>query len=394
MFKNYIKTASRAIRINVSFSLLNVLGLTLGIAACLVIFLVVKNELGYDAFNQKANRTYRVTLNALDFNSNVSLAIAPAMRTDFPELEQITQVYYRESGLVKVQQMRYNEKGFAFADEHLPAVFDYEWLAGDPSTALAVPNTVVLTQTVAEKYFGTANAIGQLVNLDNNFDLKVTGVIKDLPGNTHLPFLFLVSLETIKKDLRNAMNNFWSIPSGSYVYIVVPENYSVSQLEKKIPSFIEKNWGKDIARDAKILLQPLKEIHFDQRYINNIITPTSKNTYWALAGVAIFIIITACINFINLATAQSIRRAKEVGVRKVLGASRQQLIWQFLGETTVLVVLAIIFGALGTIMFLPEAGKWLNIKIDPDQLRKAPVVLLIGLLTVTVILLAGSLLFE
>lgn len=354
MFKSYFKTAWRAVSRHRAYSLINVLGLTLGIASCLIIFLVVKNELSYDNFNRKADRIYRVTLNALDFNSNVSLAVAPAMRTDFPELEQITQVYFQQSALVKVSQTRYNEKRFAFADEHLPAVFDYHWLAGDPKTALSAPNAVVLTESIAKKYFGKENAIGQVINLNNEFDLKVTGIIKDPPGNTHLPFLFLVSFETIKKDVGSSMTNFWSIPGGSYVYIVIPENFSIHQLEKKIPAFIEKNWGRDIAKDAKLPLQPLRDIHFDQRYINNIITPTSKQSYWALAGVALFIIITACINFINLATAQSIRRAKEVGVRKVLGAKRPQLIWQFLSETAVLVLLALVLGVIATSIFLPQ----------------------------------------
>lgn len=389
MFKNYFKTAWRAIRRHRAYSLINVLGLTLGIASCLIIFLVVKNELGYDDFNRKADRTYRVTLNALDFNSNVSLAVAPAMRTDFPELEQITQVYFQQSALVKVNQTRYNEKRFAFADEHLPAVFDYRWLAGDPKTALSAPNAVVLTESIAKKYFGKKDAIGQVINLNNEFDLKVTGIIKDPPGNTHLPFLFLVSFETIKKDLGNSMTNFWSIPGGSYVYVVIPENFSIYQLEKKIPAFLEKNWGKDIAKDAKLPLQPLRDIHFDQRYINNIITPTSKQSYWALAGVALFIIITACINFINLATAQSIRRAKEVGVRKVLGANRPQLIKQFLGETAVLVLLALILGIIATAIFLPQAEKWLDIKVDIWQLSEPPAIALIAALTLAVILLAG-----
>src|SRR5215210_330294 len=389
MIKNYFKTAWRAISRHRAYSLINVLGLTLGIASCLIIFLVVKNELGYDNINRKARRTYRVTLNALDFNSNVSLAVAPAVRTDFPNLEQITQVYFQQSAAVKVNQTLYNEKRFAFADQHLPAVFDYRWLAGDPTTALSAPNTVVLTESIAKKYFDKEDAIGQVINLNNEFDLKVTGIIKDFPSNTHLPFLFLVSFETIKKDVGSSLTNFWSIPGGSYVYIVIPENYSIHQLEKKIPAFIEKNWGKDIAKNAKLLLQPLRDIHFDQRYINNIITPTSKQSYWALAGVALFIIITACINFINLATAQSIRRSKEVGVRKVLGAKRQQLIWQFLGETTVLVLLALVPGIIATSIFLPQAEKWLDIKIDLWQLSEPSVIVLMTALTIVVIVLAG-----
>ncbi|WPU91073.1 ABC transporter permease [Mucilaginibacter sabulilitoris] len=388
MLKSYIVIAFRNIRRNLSYAFLNVFGLTLGIAACLIIFLIVRNELGYDAYNSKANRTYRVTLHALDFNSNVSLAIIPAMRIDFPELEATTQVFFMRDGVVKVGDNRYSEKNYAFGDEQINKVFDYQWLAGDPNTALRQPNSVVLTETIAQKYFDKSNAMGQLINLDNDLNLKVTGVIKDLPGNTSMPLNFLVSLQTISKRLEGAMH-FWAIPGGSYAYIVVPPNYSIRQLQKKMPGFVKKNFGNDIAKAAVMPLQPLKDIHFDQRYINNITTPTSRDTYWALIGVALLIIITACINFINLATAQAIRRSKEVGVRKVLGATRQQLIRQFMGETTVLVLISVILGVLLSAAFLAEAGKWMSITIDAGQLLQPVVIGWIASITLLVILLAG-----
>src|ERR1700680_2498882 len=148
MFKNYFITALRGIRRNPSFTFLNVFGLSLSIASCLVIYLVVRYELGFDNFNRKADRTYRVTLNALDFNSNISLGVVPAMRNDFPALKLISQVFYQRSGMEKIGQVRFNEKGFAFADEYLPGIFDYKWLAGNPRTALTEPNTVVLTESI------------------------------------------------------------------------------------------------------------------------------------------------------------------------------------------------------------------------------------------------------
>jgi putative ABC transport system permease protein len=389
MLKSYVVIAFRNIRRNLSYAFLNVFGLTLGIAACLVIFLIVRNELGYDTYNTKANRTYRVTLHALDFNANVSLAIIPAIRTDFPELEATTQVFYRRDAVVKVGDNRYSEKSYAFADEQINKVFDYHWLTGDANTALQQPNSVVLTETIAKKYFGKQNAMGQVINLDNRLNLKVTGIIQDLPGNTSLPLEFMVSLASIQKNLEGAMHNFWAIPGASYAYIVIPPNYSIHQLQNKMPGFIKKNWGADIAKDAGMPLQPLKEIHFDQRYINNIVTPTSRDTYWALVGVALLIIITACINFINLATAQAIRRSKEVGVRKVLGATRSQLIRQFMGETTVLVLISVILGVLLCATFLTQAGKWMSINIDTSQLLQPIVMNWIATITLLVILLAG-----
>ncbi len=251
MLKNYFKIAWRNLKRYKSYSLINILGLALGIASCLIIFLVVKNELGYDGFHKKANRVYRVTLNAIDFNPSVSMAIAPAMRNDFPELEHVSQVLYQQSGTMKIGNTRYIENGFAYADDQFTGIFDYQWLAGNPKTALADPNTIVLTESLAKKYFNGRDVMGKVINLDNQFDLKVTGLIKDVPGNTHLPFNFLVSFETIKKTLGGALTEFYWITGGAFTYIVIPENYSVQQVQKRIPAFIEKNWGKEIAKGAR-----------------------------------------------------------------------------------------------------------------------------------------------
>jgi len=392
MFKNYFKTAWRNLTKHKAYSIINVLGLTLGIASCLVIFLVVQYELSYDKFNSKAYRTYRVTLNAIGFNPSVSMAVAPALRNDFPELEEVTQAWYHESGLVIIGEKKFEEKRIIFADKYFPSVFDYYWLEGNYKTALAEPNSIVLTESYARKYFGNKEAIGQLINLENEYNLKVTGIIKDLPGNTHLPFNLLVSFETVRKqrEEKGAMSNFYWISSGSFAYIVTPQHYNIANIQNRMHGFIEKNWGKEIAGEARLPLQPLTDIHFDPRYLNNTISyTTSRETYYVLAAIAALIIIIACINFINLATAQAVRRAKEVGVRKVLGSSRSQLIAQFLGETALMVVVALILGLFFTSLFLPQLAKWLDIKISISQLSQPSVIIFILLAALAVILLAG-----
>ena len=388
MIKSYITIAFRSIRRNVSYAFLNIFGLTLGIASCLVIFLIVRNELNYDNY-AKADRIYRVTLNAIDFNSNVSLAVAPKMRVDFPELEQVTQVMYNKQALIKVGDKRFLDKDFVFVDEHFPMVFDLGWIAGDPKTALSEPNSIVLTETLAHKYFGAENPMGKIVNIQNQINAKITGIIKDQPGNRSVPIQMLASFETIKNQLKNNMANFWDIGNGFFTFILLPPNYPIKKVQDRVPQFLQKNWAKDVAKDVHLPMQPLRDIHFDQRYINNTVTPTSKNTYYALFGVAMLIIITACINFINLATAQAIKRSKEVGVRKVLGALRSQLIKQFMGETTVLVMIAVVLGVGTAAFFLTEAGTWLNIRIDADQLKEPLVVGVIVVTTIVVILLSG-----
>src|ERR1700744_780830 len=172
MIRSYFILAFRNIKRNLSYAFLNVFGLTLGIAACPVIFLIVRNELNYDNY-AKADRIYRVTLNAIDFNSNVSLAIAPAMRVDFPELEQVTQVMYNKEVTIKIDNNRFLEKDFAFTDEHFAKIFDLGWISGDPKTALSEPNSIVLTEDLANKYFKGKDPMGQVINIENQINAKV-----------------------------------------------------------------------------------------------------------------------------------------------------------------------------------------------------------------------------
>jgi len=388
MIKSYIIIAFRNIRRNLTYTLLNVFGLTLGIAACLVIFLIVRNELNYDDY-AKADRIYRVTLNAIDFNSNVSLAIAPKMRNDFPELEQVAQVMYSNDVMVKVDNKRFRDNDFVITDEHLPQIFDFEWISGDPKTALSEPNTIVLNETLAKKYFGDADPMGRIVNVENQINAKVTGVIKDIPANRSVPIQMMLSFESIRNQVKNNMNEFWDIGGGFFTFILLPKNYSIEQVHARIPQFLHKNWNLNSPKDVRLPLQPLRDIHFDQKYINNAVTPVSKNTFYALFGVALLIIVTACINFVNLATAQAIKRAKEVGVRKVLGANRSQLVKQFLGETSVLVCISLISGVALAAVFLSGAGNWINIKISAGELAQPIVVAWIAGITVAVILIAG-----
>lgn len=386
MIRNYFKIGFRALLRNKSYAFINVAGLALGLAACIVIFLVVQNELGYDRFHKKADRTYRVTVHGLDYNPSVSFAIAPAFRNDFPEAEQVSQYYYQQKGLVKVGQERYNEEGYAFADHYFTKIFDFNWLSGNPETALKEPNTIVLTESIAKKYFGKTDVLGKIIKLDNSNDLRVTGVIKDLPSNTHLSFKFLVSWETIRKSQDTS--NFWNI-AGGFLYVALPANLSGETASKRLPSFIKKNWGEDIAKNTELILQPLTDIHFDMKYFNQVSTPRSKQTIYGLAGIALFIILTACINFVNLATAQSLQRAKEVGIRKTLGAYRKQLIAQVMGETTILVGFAVIFALLAVGFFLPNTQSLLNIRIETAKLFEPEVVAAILAITISTILIAG-----
>jgi ABC-type antimicrobial peptide transport system permease subunit len=386
MFRNYVIIAFRNLKRNFNYAALNVIGLTLSIAACLIIFLVTKNELTYDLHHHKAERTYRVTLHALDYNPSVSMAVAPAMRTSFPELETVAQYLPRTDAFVKVGEARYKEKAFAYGDQYMPEVFDYTWLRGSAKTALSEPNTVVLTESLAHKYFGAQDPMGQVLRLNNHFDLKVSGVIKDLPANTSQVFGFMISFATIQKEMGRAMEEFYAIAGGE-TFIVTPPNFDISKLQSRMKPFIKDHWGAETAEGADLPLQPLKDIHFDQRYIQS--TTASRQTYMALIAIAIFIIVTACINFINLATAQAVKRAKETGVRKVLGANRGQLIRQFLGETAIIVFTTILAGLIAAYLALPPVAAAMDVHIGIQQLNQPIVYLLLLALGVVIVLLAG-----
>jgi len=388
MISNFLLIALRNIRRHFSYALLNILGLTLGIASCIIIFLVVRNELSYDQYNRKADRTYRVTMNGLDYNPSVSMAITPALRNDYPELE-VTQVWYQPEAVIKIGEQRYREKSFCYADEHFMNVFDHQWLAGDPHSALSDPNSAVLTESMARKYFGRANAMGQVFQFDNKYTLKVNGIIKDPPPNTHLPFHFLVSFETVKKELKPDQLPFYAI-MGGFTYFVTPEHFDIQKMQRQMPAFIARHWNKDIAKETGLPLQPLRDIHYDTRYLHSSEMPTvSKETYWSVGAIGLLIILIAAINFINLSTAQAIKRAKEVGVRKVLGAGRPQLVRQFLGETALMVLLALLLGICLATAFLLKAGSWLELRIGPSALLDPQVILFIAMVTVGLILIAG-----
>ena len=384
MLKHYFRIAIRSMARYKSYVAINIFGLALGLASCILIFLIVRNELSYDQYHRQANRTYRITSLGLDYNPSVSFAIAPVIRNDFPELEHVSQYYYWRESMIEIGHERHIIKDIGAADSEFTKIFDLEWLAGDPKSALAAPNTIVLTKAVAKQYFGDQNPIGQTIRMDNNWELKVTGVVKDLPSNTHLTFKSLVSWATF----HDKTTNFWSI-QGGYLYITLPEKLSVRNMEGRLPSFIKKNWGEEIEKDAKLLLQPLTDIHYDQKYLTQTSMPRSKKSIYGLAAVGIFILIIACINFVNMATAFAVKRSKEVGIRKVIGAKPIQIIKSALFEIVLQVMMALTLALSGLLLFMPYAERFFGIRITSAQLLRTDVVIGLFLISLFAVLISG-----
>jgi hypothetical protein len=368
MLKNYFKIAIRNIARHKVFAAINISGLAIGIAACLLLFMVITYELSYDKFQPNYNRIYHVVTqdkyaDDIKYNPGIPIPAVDALRTDIPQV--ISASLLSHDGQVTVlgsnadnsspQKKFIEESGNFFCDPQFFQVFNFKWLSGSPAV-LKEPNVTVLTKKRAEKYFGDwKTAVGQFLKLDNAVTVKVAGVLEDLPSNTDFPIEFVTSFETYKQNpgLDGPAKEWGSTSSSFQVYMLVPENVSIANINSQLAQFSKKHYKTRNASVRSNYLRPLSEVHFDTRLENFGDHVTSKSILWTLSLIGIFIIIMACINFINLSTAQAVGRSKEVGIRKVLGSNRKQLFSQVIGETGVIVIASAILSIGIAILFIP-----------------------------------------
>ncbi|MFK8007622.1 MAG: ABC transporter permease [Saprospiraceae bacterium] len=359
MFKNYIKLSWRNLTKNRSHSLINLLGLSIGIACCLLILLWVTDELSFDKWNEKSDRIFRVT-NEVNFGGMhkhyaVSPSpVGPALRSDFPEVEAIVRFRNYGSSLVKRGNQSFNESNIIYCDSTLFDVFSLQMINGNSQEALVAPSSVIINESTARKYFPNDNPIGKLLNFDNKDDLMVTGVFKDMPDNSHFNYDFFISLSGNKESqtVDWLSNNF-------YTYYVLREGTDVAAFEAKIfPLFRDKYitpqitqfFGatyEDFKKDGSFIkyhFQPITDIHLNSDLAMELSANGNIQYVWTFVLVALFILLIACVNFMNLSTARSSVRAKEIGVRKVLGSLRSNLIHQFLIESILIAGMAFVLG--------------------------------------------------
>ncbi|GAB2518601.1 ABC transporter permease [Spirosoma aerophilum] len=401
MLQSYFTTAFRALKRNWNYTVINSIGLTFGLACCLLLFLAIRYELSYDQHHANADRTYRLitfdrTSTDEGRNTGVPLPALAALRADFPQLkDQLTMVYELYGALVRVNDTKaakfQEETGVVtFVEPAFFKVFDYQWSKGDPATAVNNPNTVVLSERMARKYFGDADPIGKSIRIENKLDFVVTGVVQNPPATSSVPFEVLLSFASLKQYGANGGWDDWkSTYSGAQLYMTLPENLASAQLERQFVPFVKKYMDPEQSKVLQYELQPLTNIHFDDRTGNSANRTVSKKMIMAMGLIGLFILITACVNFINLATAQAIRRAKEVGVRKVLGSSRGQLVRQFLGETGLLTGVAVGLAFAVAYVSLPYAAELLDIKATALVLFDPSVVGFVVLLAMLTTVLAG-----
>ncbi len=399
MIKNYFKTALRNLKRNKSYAVINVLGLAVGIAASLLIFLVIQFETSFDNFHKKKNSIYRLgtqfhTQDGVSYSDGIAFPVAPALRIDFPQVKEVASIF-RNGNQITIEQdnnqlKKLNEDYFFYAEPGFFKMFDFGWLIGDPKTSLRDPNDAVLTQATAEKYFGNwKSAMGKTFKYDNKTIYKVTGILKNIPPNSDFPLHVVVPYSALENTfVKNNLNDWVSTFGGAYTFVVLPPELSAAKFDTLLKSFALKHKPAEYAKDA-YAAQSLSEIHFDDRFGNYSGHTFSHSLIKALALIGIFLILIACVNFINLATAQAVNRSREVGVRKVLGSNRLQLAFQFLGETALIAVAAVVIAIVMAESALPFLNKLLETKMTMNLVFNSWLVLFILAVTVLVIFLSG-----
>ena len=386
MLKNYFVVALRHLWRSRAFSAINILGLAVGLTAFFLIFSWVRFETSYDNFHSKADRIYRVvsrvsTPTGVDSEGMTITPIAPNVKKEYPEVEEAVRLS-RDGYLVRRGSARFMEQGMVMADSGLFRVFDFPLIAGDRNEALRAPGSVVLSETMARKYFGSEDPMGkELLVSGNAVPMKVTGVMKDIPGNSQILADAFVSLSSYRAVYGQPIQDSEWTNHAYYTYLLFRPHTDVAAFERKLPDFMERHHGAD-ARKFQMFetlrLERLRDVYLKSK-LDGFVTGSIRNV-WIFSTIGVFILFIACINFVNLTTARSTERAKEVGVRKVVGAGRLQLARQFIGESVLICILAFFLSLILVSILLPPfnllAGKVVSTGVFSRPLAVAELFLL------------------
>lgn len=400
MFRNYLLTAVRNLYRNKGNTTINVLGLTLGITCSLVLFLLIRYELSFNKHFADADRIYRVLTeerndDGIHTSASLQFPFIKAFQTEFPDIVatyiendiEPPSFYITKDG----EEVRFEEssRNTAMVHPDYPKVFDHTWLAGDPEKALTEVNSMVLTRKMAMKYFGRLDVVGETINYDREANLKVTGVIEDYPNTTDLPIDVLISIATHKLYQGEEGESWGSISSSIKCYVKLPQGITQEDMEARLLGFDDKYSNRGNPENYKRLLQPLTEVHYATTMSNYAGRTVNRSDIWSIGVIGVILLVVACINFVNLNTALAMRRAKEVGIRKVLGSNRKLLFYQFMGETLLVTLVAVVL-SLGTAeLSLIKMREYLGYDLHIDLFGGTTTLVFLLIVFVAVLLLSG-----
>jgi len=405
MFRNYLKIAWRNLRKQRGFTLINISGLAIGLASCLLITLYILDELSYDQFHAKANRIYRINSDVKFGGNDMHMAVSPApvgptLKKDYPQVEQFVRLHQRGTWLVKrpgsTNSLR--EENITFADSTLFDVFTLPLVSGNPKRALTEPNTLVISEAAAQRHFGNQDPMGQTLTFDNKTGYKVTGVMRNMPTNSHFRADFFLAMVSDDYEWGDWLSN------NHHTYVLLREDIDYKQFDKNMDAVVDRYVGpqaflvvgatmsqiRKAGNHFRLWMIPLTDIHLHSKQTIELAPNSDIQYVYIFSAVVLFILLIACINFMNLATARSANRAKEVGVRKVLGSDRQQLIGQFMAESVLMTFLAMTLALVLVAVALPFFNDVANKDLTINSLASPYLLLTIILLPLVVGVLAGS----
>jgi putative ABC transport system permease protein len=403
MLRNYLKIAFRNMAKYKVISFINLFGLTVGITCCLLILTYIIHETSYDKYNSKADRVWRVTRSFNNKEGIVSLhlgAVAPPygplLKNEFPDIEKVTRLLPMGTVATRYEDKIFNEKDIYCADENFSDVFDISMLKGNPHTALSDPFSIAITEDVAHRYFGNDDPMGKTIRMSNQFNLKVTGVFKPFPEASHFHPQILISFNTLRDTAiygeRNLQTNWGN--NAFYTYLLFPKNYPVKNVEGRLPAFLDKYmsgyYGNAKASKMTMLyLQKLTDIHLHSHLDEEMEENGDIHRIWIFGAIALFILFIACINYMNLSTARSALRAKEIGIRKTSGAQRSEIIVQFLSESVMITLLATALAVGLTWLTLPLLNTVTGLSLHIDSVLIPQVIAFLVLTPFMIGILSG-----
>lgn len=397
MLKNYFVVAFRSLLKDKFYSTINVLGLALGITCCLLIMIYVNDELSYDRMHTKADRIYRINEFMEDEgggerSSSLPFPVGPTLATEYPSIVE-TQVrlfdYQSPTLMVENKQTNkaFNERRMFFADSTFFDVFDFELIKGDKNTVLDDPNDLLITETIAKKYFGNEDPIGKILRFQNERDLIVKGILADTPHNTHFQFDFIGAMGSVRQGFGGRLPRTWYW-NPCWTYLVLKEGTTANDLENLFPDFIVKFFPEFMQGDVVMKLQALTDIHLTSDLEFEIQPNSSENNVYVFSIIGVLILFIACFNYMNLSTAKSAKRSKEVGIRKTLGSKKRYLVAQFLLESIIITAIAVVVSLLFFWLILPSFNSFTEKSIEFGMLLQP--MILIGLLGIVVFIGIGA----